>query len=171
MRFTLAIVGFALIPALAGGCGGSAPAESATARSSHASSPPEPGMRVGIGRGGSSPGGTPRPAIGYMPAPDAGPSPESLHGKVEGTPVERGSSSRLAAALRTQLARRFVYRDWYPDVRAIEVKGRTAFVGTWHLNRSGDARDLSAICGAVLSSHRVRAAQVLVDGRPAVACP
>lgn len=100
------------------------------------------------------------PTTGAPPAEPPSPSPQA----------EPQAWERAVAGIRTYLARDFVYESWYPRIRDILANGRRAVVFAL-LPKTARGRAVAGrICGAVLSSHRVRAAKVIFS-RASVACP
>jgi hypothetical protein len=156
------LAGCVLASACLAGCGSAPPEPAAPSPETAAPSPegaalqtsppaahraaPKPHQLASPEGEGSAPAETPRRA--HLTPPSAA------------AELEPRRSSGMAAAIRTYLARQFLYKDWYPNVREVEVRRHVAFVSTWRLKLSEGKATPRRICAAIISSHRVRKAWV-----------
>jgi hypothetical protein len=86
-------------------------------------------------------------------------------------PPEPRPGTGSAAAIRTYLARAFLYEGWYANVGEIAVAGHTATVSA-ALERGRKSHQVAdEVCTAVLSSHDVRKVIVRYESGSEDSCP
>lgn len=95
-----------------------------------------------------------------VPVPEVPPVPDPDRMGTHST-----SEQATGPVLRTYLARRFLYEDWYPRIRDVVVDNGVASIAASHLGRSGAKAAAEDICDAALSSHLLREAHVQFGSR------
>ena len=114
----------------------------------------------------------PRPPSSFAP-PENGLPPLGVGPVEQHSPSPPGAKRSFGkeAFIRTYLADRFVYANWYPRFREVAVSGDIAAVSAVLPSRSGRKKIASKICTAVLGSKQVRRVRVRDEQEVRVACP